>query len=208
MKQRRLSGLYLIIDQDQLRNRLPEKVTAEALEAGVRNIQYRAKGLSKREAYEAAVRIRDVCHGKDAVFIINDRTDLALAVNADGVHLGQEDLPVDKARKILGPGSVIGVSVHTVMQAQEAEKTGADYLGVGPVFPSQTKQARPPLGCTFLREIRKSVNIPVAAIGGIKPGNVRDVLESGAEAYAVVSAVLSADDIAVAVTAFQAAGKK
>lgn len=195
-------GLYLIIDHDLLAERSPEAVATEAIGAGVRTIQYRAKNLSKNEAYVFAERIRAVCDVHGVSLIINDLPDLALAIDAQGVHLGQDDLPVEKARKILGPGRIIGISAHTVSQAQEAAHSGADYLGVGPVYSSKTKQTRSPIGCKVLREIRESVNIPVVGIGGITPENVREVMDSGAKAYAVVSAVLSAENMVPAIRSF------
>ena len=130
-----------------------------------------------------------------ALLIINDDVDLVLAVNADGVHLGLEDLPLSAARTLLGPGRIIGASVHTVEQARFAEQEGADYLGVGPIFPSPTKQARPPLGCKILREIKNETHIPLIAIGGITVDNVWQALDGGADGAACISAVLSAPDI-------------
>jgi len=131
-------------------------------------------------------------------FMINDEVDLAMAVEADGVHLGQEDLPLSAARALLGPQRVIGISAHTLDQAREAEAGGADYLGIGPVFSSTTKQARPPLGCESLKEFRRQVRIPIIAIGGISALNVRQVMAAKVDGVAVVSAVLSQPDVTAA----------
>jgi thiamine-phosphate pyrophosphorylase len=130
--------------------------------------------------------------------IINDRVDLAMAVEADGVHLGQEDLPLSVARALLGPQRVIGISAHTLDQAREAEAGGADYLGIGPVFSSTTKQARPALGCESLIQFRRQVRIPIIAIGGISALNVRQVMAAKVDGVAVVSAVLSQPDVTAA----------
>ncbi len=204
MKPPRISGLYLIIDYPLLRGRSPEGIAEEAAGSGIRVIQFRGKGLCGREVFDIASGIQKVISEKDVLFIINDRVDVALAVGADGVHLGQEDFPLIKAREILGPKKIVGVSVHTRAQAGEAETNGADYIGVGPVFPSQTKQARPPLGCETLRKIRESVSIPVVPIGGITPENAEQVLETGVESLAVVSAVLASDELKKPLLDFQA----
>jgi thiamine-phosphate diphosphorylase len=127
------------------------------------------------------------------VFLVNDHTDIAIAVNADGVHLGQDDLPLKESRKIMGRKKIIGISTHTVEQAIDAEKDGADYIGFGPVFNTTTKDAGSPKGIDMLHEIKKQVHIPVVAIGGINLENIRSVLDAKADAVAVASAILSGD---------------
>lgn len=173
-------------------------VAAAAISGGVKHIQYRAKGISRQDAYFNSLRLQSLAHRGGVTLLINDSVDLALAVEADGVHLGQEDLPLSVARALLGPQRVIGISAHTLDQAREAEAGGADYLGIGPVFSSTTKQARPPLGCESLKEFRRQVRIPIIAIGGISALNVRQVMDTKVDGVAVVSAVLSHSDVAAA----------
>ena len=196
------TGLYLILDQASTQGRPLTDLAAQAVRGGVKHIQYRAKDLSKREAYFHAGQLKALARRNGVTLLINDAVDLALAIEADGVHLGQEDLPLSVARGLLGPRRIIGVSVHTVEQAREAERGGADYLGIGPVFPSTTKQVRPPLGCEALREFRRQMRIPILAIGGISALNVRQVMETNVDGVGVISAILSQPDVARATTDF------
>jgi thiamine-phosphate pyrophosphorylase len=129
-----------------------------------------------------------------AAFIVNDHPDIAMAVEADGVHLGQDDLPVEVARKLMGGSRIIGVSTHSVEQARAAQSAGADYIGFGPIFTTRTKDAGPRQGIEGLRQVRKAVTLPVIAIGGINSGNLDEVLKAGADGVAVISAILSAPD--------------
>ncbi len=177
-------------------------VAAAAISGGVKHLQYRAKTLSMREAYFNSLQLQSLAQRCGVMLVINDRVDLALAVEAAGVHLGQQDLPLSAARALLGPQRIIGISVHTLEQAREAEAGGADYLGVGPVFSSTTKQERPPLGCETLKQFRRQVRIPIVAIGGISLLNVRQVMAAKVDGVAVVSAVLSRSDVAHAATEF------
>ena len=156
-------------------------------------MQYRDKAGSRRKVYEEAIKLKDLAGKHNAVFIVNDYSDIALAVDADGVHLGQDDLPVKEARKILGKGKIIGVSTHCIEQALEAEQAGADYLGFGPIFHTATKDAGSPKGTEMLRAIKDRVSIPVIAIGGINLHNLNSVLETGADAVAVASAIAKGD---------------
>jgi thiamine-phosphate pyrophosphorylase len=165
-------------------------MTQAVLRAGVGWVQYRDKNASRRKVYEEAIKLKDLAGKHNAVFIVNDYSDIALAVDADGVHLGQDDLPVKEARKILGKGKIIGVSTHCIEQALEAEQAGADYLGFGPVFHTSTKDAGSPRGIDLLGEIKNKVSIPVVAIGGINLENIHSVLETGVDAVAVASAIL------------------
>jgi thiamine-phosphate pyrophosphorylase len=130
-----------------------------------------------------------------AAFIVNDHPDIAMAVDADGVHLGQDDLPVEEARKLMGGSRIIGVSTHSVEQARAAQSAGADYIGFGPIFTTKTKDAGPHRGIEGLREVRKAVKLPVIAIGGINGGNLDNALEAGADGVAVISAILAAPDL-------------
>lgn len=168
-------------------------MTQAVLRAGVGWVQYRDKNASRRKVYEEAIKLKDLAGKHNAVFIVNDYSDIALAVDADGVHLGQDDLPVKEARKILGKGKIIGVSTHCIEQALEAEQAGADYIGFGPVFHTSTKDVGSPRGTALLGEIKNKVSIPVVAIGGINLENLNSVLETGVDAVAVASAILKGD---------------
>jgi len=199
------TGLYLILDPDALKGRSLMDAASAAIRGGVRYIQYRAKNLSQLEAFSQASRLKELVHRSGCTLIINDSVDLALAVEADGVHLGQEDLPLSVARSLMGPQRIIGISVHTLDQAREAESGGADYLGVGPVFSSGTKQARPPLGSGALIPFRQQVRIPIIAIGGITVLNMDQLAAAKVDGVAVVSAVLSREDVAEATSELVAA---
>jgi thiamine-phosphate pyrophosphorylase len=170
-----------------------EDMTIKVLRGGVRWVQYRDKVRSIREIYEEAIRLRKSTQDYNAMFIVNDYTDIAYCVNADGVHLGQNDLPLKEARRIIGKKKIIGISTHNLEQAIEAEGDGADYIGFGPVFQTMTKYAGEPKGTDMLREVKTKVKIPVVAIGGINLGNIMSVLNTGIDAVAVASAILTGD---------------
>lgn len=170
---------------------IDKKVTA-LLEEGIRWIQYREKNKTRREMFYDALRLRKITRRFDACFTVNDYVDIALAVDADGVHLGQEDLPIKEARKILGD-KIIGVSTHNLREAVEAEKKGADYIGFGSIFHTTTKDDIVIQGLDSLREIKKSVKIAVIAIGGITADNVRSVFDTGCDGAAVSSGLLMGD---------------
>jgi len=170
-------------------------MTLKVLRAGLKWVQYRDKEKSRREIYEKAIRLRKLTKDFNAVLIVNDYADIALAVDADGVHLGQDDLPVREAREIMGNNKIIGISTHNLEQAKEAEKGGADYIGFGPIFRTTTKDAGMPKGTDMLKEIKRQVHVPVVAIGGINIENIRSVLDAGVDAVAVASAILSGDII-------------
>jgi len=166
-----------------------------ALAAKVRTFQLRMKTPETGAFYEMASALCPLVQGDGGIFIVNDRCDVALAVGADGVHLGQEDLPLADARAFLGREKRIGVSTHNLTQALEAEAGGADYIGFGPIFPTTTKEKPDTVvGVAGLREVRARVRIPIVAIGGITPRNAAEVMTAGADAVAVVSAVLAAPD--------------
>jgi len=169
------------------------QITRRAIDAGIRIIQLREKDLPKKDIYKAAVVIKDVAMRHNALFIVNDHVDIALAVDADGVHLGQEDIPVEVARKIMGKKKLIGVSTHSLQQAVRAQEAGADYIGFGPMFHTTTKDAGHPKGLKTLSQVRKLIDIPIVAIGGITWENVNDVLNSGADAAAAASGILTGD---------------
>lgn len=185
--------LYFITDS---RFGKHEELVEKVLKAGVRAVQLREKSMSSKEIYEVAKKIRKLTLDYDALFIVNDRLDIALASDADGVHLGQEDLPFDAARKVFD--GIIGVSAHSIEEAKKAENF-ADYLGVGPVYATKTKtDAREPIGIENLRNIASTVRIPVIAIGGIDHSNVIEVLKAKVFGVAVISAIASHADVYLA----------
>ncbi len=171
----------------------------QAISAGVRFFQYRDKVGTRRAIYDTALSLAQTAHRAGALFIVNDHTDIAAAVAADGVHLGQDDLPIAQARKLLGKDRIIGISTHSREQAEAAERSGADYIGFGPIYATSTKDAGAVQGIDNLKIIRQAVGIPVIAIGGINHANVGDVIRAGAGGAAVISAVLGADDVASAI---------
>jgi len=195
-----LRGLYLILDPAVAAPRSLTDIVRIALHAGVRLFQLRMKGPETRVFYQTAEALCPLVRKGGGTFIVNDRCDVAAAVGADGVHLGQEDLPPADARAILGSGKLIGLSTHNLAQAIEAEAAGADYIGFGPIFPTTTKEKPDPVvGVAGLREVRARVRLPIVAIGGINAKNTADVRAAGADCIAVVSAVLTAPDPAKAI---------
>lgn len=193
----RPSRLYAILDPAPIGGRAWEAVLQALLEGGARVIQLRAKELSAKELLEVAKKARTLTRAATCQLIVNDRADVALAANADGVHLGQEDLPLGAARKLMGKEKLIGISTHDLEQAKEAERGGADYIGFGPIFGSATKETGyAPRGVERLRQICRAVKIPVVAIGGIGEANVAEVWEAGAASAAMISDLMRADDVA------------
>ncbi len=187
--------LYVVTDEE-LSGLIDVVVAKLALEGGADVIQLRDKKRCIRDIFPVALKIKGLVQSFDALFIVNDRLDLALGVEADGVHLGQGDLPLHVARKIAPEPFIIGISVGSLSEAVSAEKDGASYIAVSPVFSTKSKDdAGPGLGLSLLREIRTAVSIPVIGIGGIGPQNVEDVIWSGADGVAVISAVLCSPDI-------------
>ncbi|HSQ91886.1 MAG TPA: thiamine phosphate synthase [Nitrospiraceae bacterium] len=202
---RSLSGLYVILDPSACPDRSLTDVLKEAATAGARLFQYRNKSASMKEAYAEALLLRQVALDAGVTFIVNDRCDLALAVNADGVHLGQGDVRLDLARKVLGPNKLIGISTHNPDQVREAVAGNPDYLGFGPIFKPGSKQDHDPVvGLEGLRAIRRLTSLPVFAIGGIQIDQAGEVIRAGANGVAVISAVLKAPDIRFAVKSFLA----
>ena len=198
-----LSGLYIILDPSVCPARPLVEVLTVAAEAGATLFQYRNKTASMKEAYGEALALRQAAAKAGVLFIVNDRCDLALAVDADGVHLGQGDLSLDLARKVMGPEKLIGISTHNPDQVREATARQPDYLGFGPIFTPGSKQDHDPVvGLEGLRAMRALTSLPVFAIGGIHINQVREVLRAGANGVAVISAILKAQDISQAVNAF------
>ena len=173
--------------------------------AGCALFQYRNKTASMKDAYWEALELRQAAAEAGVLFIVNDRCDLALAVDADGVHLGQRDLPFDLARKVMGPDKLIGISTHNPDQVREATIRKPDYLGFGPIFTPGSKQDYDPVvGLEGLHVMRRLTSLPVFAIGGIQIDHVRDVMRAGVDGVAVISAILKAPDISHAVKSFLA----
>ncbi len=186
-----LNGICFITDKKYCGLSLYEAAFT-VLKSGITFIQYREKDRSRLQIYEEALKFRKLSRYFNATLIINDHADIAVAVDADGVHLGQEDLPLNEARKIMGK-RLIGISTHNLDQAKAAEAGGADYIGFGPVFHTLTKDAGPPVGVSRLKVIKENVKIPVVAIGGINIDNIDSVLQAGADAVAVATAICRGD---------------
>jgi thiamine-phosphate pyrophosphorylase len=191
-----LPPLYAILDPEQTKGRPPETVLRELAQGGAKILQLRVKGMIPRDFLQLARETRALTRSHDCRFIVNDRVDIALASDADGVHLGQEDLPLHAARKLMGE-KIIGISTHDIAQALEAERGGADYIGFGPMFETRTKETGySTRGFDMLREVRQAVKLPIVAIGGITESNVQEVWQAGADSAAIISDILGADDIA------------
>jgi thiamine-phosphate pyrophosphorylase len=190
--------LCVITDRSLSRGRGFEAVVTAALEGGAQMIQFRDKELSDGEFYHVAMRLRELTRRADALLTIDDRVDVALAVDADGVHLGERDLPLPAARELIGPDKILGASARTADGVRLAQQAGADYLGLGAMFPTRTKGDAIHVGPGRLRQLRPSIHIPILAIGGITADNVDAVIRAGADGVAVIRAVVSADDIAAA----------
>jgi thiamine-phosphate pyrophosphorylase len=196
-----MKGYYFITDSHLSRAGNVSDVR-NAVAAGVDVIQYRCKDGSTAELYAEALALRQLC--SPALFLVNDRVDIALAVAADGVHLGQDDLPLGIARKLLGKNKIIGLTVHSVAEARQAETAGADYLGVAPIFATLTKaDAGRPAGVQLVQQIRRVVKLPIVAIGGINLANAPEVIQAGADALCAISAVVCREDVAAEIKKFQ-----
>jgi thiamine-phosphate pyrophosphorylase len=192
-------SLYVVTGREQSKGRDYFEVVRRAIEGGAGAIQFRAKELDAGELLATARELRAMTAEAGATFIVNDHVDVALASGADGVHLGQEDLPIREARKIAGPDLIIGLSTHSLDQAVEGETNGADYVNVGPIFATGTKvYGGGPVGLELIARVKARVGIPITCMGGINRDNVERVVAAGADRVAVVSAVAGADDIAEA----------
>lgn len=198
-----LHGLYAILDPAASLARPLIQVLREAAAGGAGIFQYRNKTASMKEAYAEALLLRKVAAELGVLFIVNDRCDLALALDADGVHLGQADLPFTDARKVMGSNKLIGLSTHNSTQVKEAERLKPDYVGFGPIFKPGSKQDHDPVvGIDGLRAIRSLTSLPIFAIGGITVNQAGEVMRAGANGVAVISAILKAPDITQAVSDF------
>ena len=188
--------LYLVTDRQGLCDEEFLNRVGLACKSGVTLVQLREKELSSRDYFNLAVKVKLITDKYDIPLIIDDRLDICQAVGADGVHVGDTDLPINVVRKLLGPNKVIGVSAKSVQSAQEAEKQGADYIGVAAIYPTQTKVVTQHTSIKTLREISQNVSIPVIAIGGIKEAKIRNLTETGIVGVAMVSEIMKAINIA------------
>jgi thiamine-phosphate pyrophosphorylase len=196
------SSLYVILDRGAAGGRELASLLDAVLAGGCRLVQLREKSLPSVELYPIARALRSRCREAGCLFIVNDRVDLALAVEADGVHVGQDDLPAREARRLLRPGMLLGVSTHDELQACRARDDGADYVAVGSMFPTGSKPGFQLVGPELLRRVRPEIAVPLVAIGGITVDNVAEVVRAGADAVAVISAVCAAPDPAGAARTF------
>ena len=191
------SKIYGLTAESLSKGKTNLQVVSEMIAAGIKVIQYREKEKSFKAMYEECLAIRKLTKEAQVTFIINDRLDLALAVDADGLHIGQDDLPITIARKLLGKDKILGLSTHSPQEAHLAEASNiVDYIGVGPIFDTATKKdAGKGLGLDFLNYVSNNIKIPFVAIGGIKEHNVESVVKSGAKIVAIVSEIVGATDI-------------
>ena len=196
--------LYLVTDRNCLQQQTLEQAIEQAILGGVTLVQLREKAIASKEFYERALRIKAICHHYNVPLLINDRVDIALAVEADGVHIGQSDLPCGVVRQILGKDKIIGVSARTAQQAIQAQADGADYLGVGAMFATSTKQDALTVTIASLTQIRQAVTLPIVAIGGINHTTLPalqqslQAAETSIDGVAVVSAILGQKDVKLA----------
>ena len=187
--------LYLVTDSDILRGRDFYNCIEEALKGGVTMLQLREKNASGKEFLEKAIKLRELTKKYNVKFIINDRVDIAMLCDADGVHVGQSDIPANKVRELMGEDKIVGVSARTVEEAIRAKENGADYLGVGAMFTTRTKLDAKSVSIEKLKEIKELIKLPVVAIGGLSLSNIDKLKECNVDGYAVVSAILGAENI-------------
>lgn len=187
--------LYLCTDRKLMSTATLEEAVERSIKGGCTLVQLREKDCTSLEFYQTAIKVKEITDKYEVPLIINDRVDIALAVDAAGVHVGQKDLPAAVVRKIIGPDKIVGVSAATVQEAEQAEKDGADYLGIGAMYQTKTKKDTRPVTLTELREIRSKVRIPIVVIGGINKNTVMDFKGTGIDGLAVVSAVIAQENI-------------
>lgn len=196
--------LYCITAEDYSNQRSNIEVVKTLIESGVKIIQYREKDKKSLFKYKECLEIRELTRKANVTFIVNDDIDIAILVKADGVHIGQEDLPIEKVRELVGESMIIGLSTHSPVQAQDAVKRGADYIGVGPIFKTYTKKdVVDPVGFEYLDYVVDNIDIPFVAIGGIKQDNLVDVLKHGARCVCMVTEIVGADDIEAKIQSVQ-----
>lgn len=198
------SDLYALTAEEYSLGRSNIAVVKDMLEAGVKIIQYREKEKKQRVKYEECQEIRQLTLAYDATFIVDDDVEIAKLVGADGIHIGQDDLPIDVVRKIVGEDMIIGLSTHSPEQAEAAVRAGADYLGVGPIFSTKTKKdVCQAVGLNYLDYVVRHIAIPFVAIGGIKANNVAEVVKHGAKCVALVTEIVGAPNIPVKIAELQ-----
>lgn len=203
------TDIYGILDFGLSAGRGNVEVARQMLEAGVKIIQYREKDRKMGVMFEECRAIRELTRQAGATFIVNDFTDIALLVDADGVHVGQDDIPVPEVRRLLGPDKIIGLSTHSREQAEAAVRLGADYIGVGPIYATNTKKdVVDPVGLEYLDYVARNIHIPFAPIGGIKAHNIAEVVRHGARCCCVITAIVSQPDIGQAVRDLREAMQK
>jgi thiamine-phosphate pyrophosphorylase len=198
-KVKRIAGLYVILDRQLLAGRDALEIASQIIEGGARVIQLRDKQSKKGELLLVAQKLKELCGQAGILFVMNDYLDLALAADADGLHIGQEDLPLPAVRRQLPIDKIVGCSVTTPVQATKAQNEGADYIAVGSMFPTTTKKEAIVVGVDMLKELKRVVSVPLVAIGGINQNNVGEVVAAGADAVAVISAVMGEKDVREAV---------
>ena len=186
--------LYIILDKSLIGRKSEVEIASKAIEGGATAIQLRDKFSDDQHLIKVGTKLRKITRKNKVGLVINDRIDIALAVDADGVHLGQEDLPLKLARRLIGK-RIIGISTHSLAQAKRAEKEGANYISVGPIFATSTKPELVPVGTAIISRIKKEVNLPLVAIGGIKLDNIKKVIARNPEGIAIASAVLKSKKI-------------
>lgn len=201
-------GLYGITAEKFSGGRSNIQVVEKMIEGGIKIIQYREKRPAKsyRTILEECRQIRALTRAAGVIFIVNDYVDIALLVDADGVHVGQDDLPVSEVKRLLGPEKIVGLSTHSPSQAQDAARAGADYIGVGPVFATQTKDdVCDPVGCSYLEWVAENISLPFVAIGGIKLHNIDQIVRRGARSICLVTEIVGAPDIVARIRQVHAA---
>ncbi|MCD4703453.1 MAG: thiamine phosphate synthase [Methanosarcinaceae archaeon] len=185
---------YLVTDSELSKNGTLSDVKC-AVGAGCKIVQYREKNKTTKKMISEAIEIRKIC-GDNSIFLINDHIDVAHAVDADGVHIGQDDMPINTARELLGDDKIIGLTVHTINEAIEAERNGADYVGLGPIYNTATKKdAGNGIGPEMIGDVKNMIGIPIVAIGGINKVNCMDVIKNGADSLVAISAIVCSDDV-------------
>lgn len=187
-------SVYLVTDHRNATDEEFLNIIEEAINGGTTIVQLREKTASTKDFYQLALKVKEITSRHDVPLLINDRIDIAIAVDSDGVHIGQDDMPAEIARKIIGEDKILGVSASTVAEAKKAEEDGADYIGSGAVFPTSTKDDADSVSIEDLKEIVSSIDIPVVAIGGITLENASLLNDTGIAGFSVVSAIMSADN--------------
>jgi thiamine-phosphate pyrophosphorylase len=196
-KQELLSSiqLYVIADKRICGNRDIESVVSESINGGAEMIQYRDKESDDNRFLKTASQLQAICKARNIPFIVNDRVEIAVKIDADGVHVGQEDMPLFEVRKKVSPDKIIGVSATSIQQVKEAEENGTDYIGIGPIFNTLSKEIKEPVGLEIIREAKACLKIPFYAIGGINLDNLDSLIQTGVSRIAVISAIILSDDI-------------